>query len=906
ADLSFNTSDIPVIQGRISAEGVDLSASFELIESRILNRIRRVPGVARVDIDGVAPKEIFIDLELDKVKAHGVDISDLITRLRGASSNLVLGEVHEGGRRYTARALGAFHSVEALAQLEIDERGLRLQDVAQVSYEEPVIAYARRLNQKDAIAITVFKESTANTVDVVRGVEQVIEQDINSDPLLAGVSFFVWDNQADQITSAVDGLTTSGMIGALFAVLVLYFFLRRLGPTLIVSMSIPFSIVASCGVMYFQGMSLNVLSMMGLMLGVGMLVDNAIVVLESIDRHRREQPDAKKAAFEGANKVGLAVVASTATSLIVFLPLIVGAKSDLTTWLGEIGIAICLALVCSLFSSLTLIPLVASRFLFHKAAAPPRFLVRLEDGYVAALAWILGHRVKTFVLLTAVLAVGFVPFFTGLVDASMFSAAVNERMYLRYDFSDFVYKSQAGEIVSEVENHLAAHKDEYNIGSIYSYYRSNEAGTTLLMARKDLSDREFKELRKKIRASLPAIAGVRLLFDEDADQGGSATYFAVNFFGQDSAVLSGLAQEAQRRLETIDGIADVSTSFGKSRREIEVRVDREKAARLGLTAEEVSEVFGFTLGGLRLPRFNAGEREVDTWLALRLEDRENLADLRQLQFRQIEGRPVTLGDVASFEIVERPEEIERQNRKVRVAVRATYEGENWEQVRGQIEAQMNAFSLPGGYSWSWNDRILEQDTQGQQMGINMLLALALVYLVMASLFESLAQPFAILFSIPFALPGVAWMLAATRTPFNLMSQIGLLILMGIVVNNGIVLLDHMNQLRKAGVGTHEAILQAGRDRLRAILMTAGTTIIGLAPLAFGGSRAGGLFYYPLALTVMGGLLSSAILTLLVLPYVNLGVEGVALWLRGLWGRSAPRLDPAPSQLSLAREESSVR
>ncbi|HUG80607.1 MAG TPA: efflux RND transporter permease subunit [Bryobacterales bacterium] len=196
--------------------------------------------------------------------------------------------------------------------------------------------------------------------------------------------------------------------------------------------------------------------------------------------------------------------------------------------------------------------------------------------------------------------------------------------------------------------------------------------------------------------------------------------------------------------------------------------------------------------------------------------------------------------------------------------------------------------MPAGYSWSWDDRIIEQDTQNKEMGINFLLALALVYLVMASLFESLAQPFAILFSIPFALPGTIWFLAATRTPFNLMAQIGLLILMGIVVNNGIVLLDHMNQLRKSGLSREAAVLQAGRDRLRAILMTASTTVIGLLPLAIGGSTVGGLFYFPLARTVMGGLLSSTFLTLLILPYIDMVVEGVADWFRNLWRASAPR------------------
>jgi len=884
---SFNTNDIPVVEARISAKGVDLSESYDLLETRVVNRLRRLPGVARVDLDGVEPKEIFIDLELAKIKAHNVEVDKLIQRLRAAASNLVLGQIHDGKRRLTARALGSFDSVESIESLVIDERGLRLSEIAEVFYEEPPISYGRRLNGKDAIALMVFKESTANTVDVVRSVMSVIENDIGSDPLLQDVDLFVWDDQGDQIVSALNGLTRAGLIGALLAVVVLYFFLRRLGSTLIVSMSIPFSIIATCGVMWFMGKTLNVLSMMGLMLGVGMLVDNAIVVLESIDRRGREEKDPQNAALQGANHVGMAVLASTATSLIVFLPLIVGSRSQLTTWLGEVGIAISLALVCSLFSSLTLIPLVASRYLKPGNAKRVPMMERLEDRYAGVLAWTLRHKVATFGLLTVGLVAGFLPFALGWVEAGTFGAAVNERMYLRYDFSDFVYKSRASDIVEKVEEHLFAHQEELGIDSIYSYFRSNEAGTTLTFARKDMGDDEFKELRKRIRDGLPEIPGVRLLFHEDTDSGGGSTYFAVHFFGQDTGVLSRLAREAERRLATVEGVADVNSDLNRGRREIHVRIDRDKAARLGVDAKEVSDVFSFTLGGLRLPRFNAGDREVDTWLALRLEDRSNLADLSQLQFRAVDGRPVLLGDIATFEVIEKPQEIQRENRKVRVAIRATYEGESWDQAREEIAGLMDAFELPGGYSWSWNDRILEQDTQDQQMGINFLLALVLVYLVMASLFESLAQPFAILFSIPFALPGAAWLLAATGTPFNLMAQIGLLILMGIVVNNGIVLLDHMNQLRREGMGRDEAIVQAGRDRMRAILMTASTTIIGLLPLAVGGSRVGGLFYYPLAITVMGGLMSSAVLTLLVLPYVNLGAEGVANWLETLWRRSGP-------------------
>lgn len=891
--FSFNTSDIPVIQARLSAQGVNLSENYELIEARILNRIRRVPGVARVTLEGVEPREIFIDLILDRVKKHNVDVGALIAQLRGASSNLVLGQIEDGGLRFSARALGEFTSVEEIGNLIINDRGLKVRDIAELSYEEPPYPHGRHLDRQFAVALEVFKESTGNTVDVVRSVMSVIQNDINNDPLLQGVSLFVFEDQEEEISGGLHGLLKAGNIGALLAIFSLYFFLRRFDSTLIVSMSIPFSIIAACGLMYFMGKSLNVLSMMGLMLAVGMLVDNAVVVLESIDRIHRTEPDRKKAARIGADQVAVAVSASTLTTLIVFLPLIVGAKVQLTTWLGEIGIAIAIALACSLFSSLTLIPLMSAHFLGRKKPKPVQSVAWLEDRYVSLLGWTLRHKVKTFGLLLLVLGIGLVPFFTGMVESAIFSGAVNKRLFLQYEFADFTYKLDAERVVDQVEAVLDEHREEFLIESIYSYFAENRAETSLVLNRQDLDDDAIRELRQKVREALPEIAGVELYFDDEEEEGGSTTYFAVKLFGQDTAVLESFATEAARRVETLEGVQDIRTSFRDSQREIQVKIDRDKAQRLGLTAQDLADIFSFSLGSMRLPRFNAGEREVDTWLALRLEDRQNLEDLKQIQIGGADGQsPFVLGDVASFEVVPRPKEIVRENRKVRVAVRGTYEGETWKETQEEMAGLMDAFDLPPGYSWSWGDRIIEQQDQNSQMGINFLLALVLVYLVMASLFESLVQPFAILFSIPFALPGVAWMLALTGTTFNLMSQIGILILMGIVVNNGIVLLDHINRLRRTDLSRDEAILQAGRDRLRPILMTAATTIIGLLPLALRGPNTAGIFYYPLARTVMGGLMSSAVLTLVVLPYVMIGVEGAAHWAKGVWRSSGKR--PASS------------
>ena len=884
---SFNTSEIPVIEGRISARGVDLSSNYALLEARVINPIRRVPGVARVDLNGVEPREISIDLVLAAIKQHDVDVGDLIRRLNGAASNLVLGQVDDSGRRYSARSLGSFDSVESIGDFPINQTGLKLSDIAEIEYEEPPLAYGRHLDREYAIAVEVFKESTANTVEVVHNVTRVIEEEINNDPLLQGVQLFVWEDQAEHITQGLDGLRKAGLIGAMMAIFVLYFFLRRMDSTLIVSLSIPFSIIAACGMMHFMGKSLNLLSMMGLMLGVGMLVDNAIVVLEAIDRRHIDEPDPKKAALQGARSVTMAVVASTLTSLIVFLPLILG-NTDLMVWLGEVGITISLALICSLISSLLLIPLMSAHLLRKKTTKPRRSVVWMEQRYVRMLDWTLCHRVWTAVILVAALGLGLTPLFAGWVETAMFSAHVNKRLYMAYEFDDYHYKSEAEEVVDQIEDYLYAHQEEFLIESVYSFYTANYAGSTMILTREDMRDDEIKELRGKIRDSLPEIPGVRFHFDDDADEGGSSMRFAVKFFGQDSGTLRVMAEEAERRLQTLEGVQDLSNSFRRGRKEIQVRIDRAKAAHMGLTAQDISDVFAFTLGGTRLPRFNAGEREVEAWLALRLEDRTNLNDLKQLQFGIGEGRTVMLGDIASFEIVQRPEWLIRENRKVRVAVYAAYEGEEWDTTRETIAELMDSLDMPPGYSWAWNDRILEQDDQNAQMGVNFLLALVLVYLVMASLFESLAQPFAILFSILFALPGTAWMLLATDTPFNMMSQIGLLILMGIVVNNGIVLLDCMNQHRKAGLSKREAILRAGRDRMRPILMTATTTVTGLIPLALGGSTVGGLFYFPLARTVMGGLISSAIFTLLALPSLTLAMEGIAAWFRRIWRESRPK------------------
>lgn len=886
--FSFNTSDIPVIQARVSAAGVDLSQNYDLLETRIANRIRRVPGVARVDLGGVLPREIFVDLRLAKLKEHRVDLGQLVPRLASANATLALGTVSVDGRRYSARALGALRSLDELRTLAVNDQGLRLGDIADLRYEEPPIDFGRHLNREKAVGLDVFKESTANTVQTVEAVQKVIREEIASDPLLKGVNLFVWEDQAREIRAGIEGLSSAGLQGAGLAILVLFFFLRRWDSTLIVAGAIPLSLLATTAVMYFTGRNLNVLSMMGLMLGVGMLVDNAIVVLESIDRKHRDEPDAKKAALWGGSEVAMAITASTLTSVIVFLPLIVGQKTNITIMLGEAGFTISVALIASLAVSLLLIPLLAAWLLRSRSPVEPPSIRWLEDRYVRALRWTFRHKGWTFAIVMGSLVVGFLPFGLKLLETSTFSGGVNRRLRLQYEFADFVYKSEAERKVRQVEDFLWAHKEEFLVRDLYSFFGENQAMTVIVLSQEDLSDSYLKELRQKVRNAMPAVSGTKVFFDNDSEEGGSETYFSVRLFGNDVEGLNRWSETVAQRLEAVENVEDVMTSARRGRREIQAKLDSERARRLGLAPGDMAQMFGFTLGGMRLARFNAGEREVEINLALALEDRENLEDLRQLVVTNREGRPVQLAEVADFQVVPRAQSIERENRKIRAQVRATFEGKNFGPTREQIAAMMDSLGLPPGITWSFNDRIQEQGEEGKQMMLNYLLALALVYIVMASLFESLAQPFAILFSIPFSLVGATWLLALTGTPFNLMANMGVLILMGIVVNNGIVLLDRVNHYRREGHGREEAIMLAGRDRLRPILMTALTTVLGLLPLALGRTGMGGwAYYYPLARTVMGGLVTSTALTLIVLPCISYGIESLALWMGRTWRAGTP-------------------
>ena len=878
---TFNTTDIPIVEGRISARDRDLSGSYDLIQRRIVDRLARIPGVGKVGIDGVEPADVSVYLKLDRIKEHHIDVSGLFELLSQSNFNLGLGQITSRGLRYDLRSVSSLQSVQDLENLPIGG-DLRLRDVADVVYGSPAMTYGRYLNLEPAIAFFIQKASDANTVDVVDAVRAELAL-IDADPMLEGVDVLMFFDQAEQIRNSLNGLLQSGALGAVLSVAVLYFFLRRLGATMIVSLATPISIVGTAVFLFLSGRSLNVLSMMGLMLGVGMLIDNAVVVLEAIHGRLAKGENPVEATLNGTREVGRAVASATLTSVVVFAPVVFGGQNELMVWLSEVGITLSVTLLLSLVVSLTVIPMLTAHSLRSDGGHERNRLVATwTKHYERVLRW---TAIRHPWVTGLPIALGVVALTAGAIALSGFGPDTEgergirrESLDIDYEFSDNSSYILTRRAVDAVQAKLWELREQYGLRDLYSFYRDDYALTRLYFADTSLSEERMRELRQSLRKDMPDLAGVKFRFrGEDGGGGAGAKQFSLTLHGEDSDVLADLSAEVKRRLSLIDSVQDISTNIEQGADELHVHVDAESAERFGLSPQAVSQVLGITFRGVQLPRVRMDRREVDLWVLLQPEDRASIEDLQSLLVSVQDGRDVTLEQVAQIEMAKGPDRITRENQRTAVSVRGAYEGEDFDAALDEIRAAMDALHLPAGYGWNFGDQIVQAKEQQKDMLINALLAIACVYMIMASLFESLRHPSVVMFCMPFASLGVIWLMIVTNTPFNIMAMIGMVILIGVVVNNGIVLIDHVNFHRRHGMSIDEAILAGGRERFRPILMTATTTILGLLPLAIGGGHVGDAEMYPMARAMIGGMLSGTALTLILLPTYYQLSERAAAW-----------------------------
>jgi len=870
--------DQPVLQLRISSDR-DLSDSYDLLDRLLKRRLERIDGVSRVDLHGVDPREIRILLNADLIAAYGIGVNELQDLLTRSNFAVNAGRLTAGEQRLSVRPRGEFQSIDEIRNLVISQDGLRLGDIARVELRTPERNYGRHLDRAYAIGVAINKATGSNLVDVTDRVIAEVDE-ISKLPQMSGINIFPLDNAGDSVRKSLADLLNAGLLGGLLAVVVLYLFLRQLSTTLIVISSVPFSLLITLGALYFAGLSLNILSMMGLMLAIGMLVDNAVVVTESIFRHRELQKDKPlQATIAGVREVGLAVIAGTATTIIVFAPIIVGTKNDIMVFLTHVAVTIIVALLASLLIAQTLVPMLAARIRPPARPGEGALISRLTRAYARGLRWITAHLWWTGLGILLICVIGVLPLALQLVKFDMFPQDVGRRLYMPYHIEGQHPVERVEAAVDKIEEYLFSRKEEFNIQSVYSYYDQGQAQTVLLLTDEDEATLSTTKIIERIEADLPTLAIGKPSFQFDQQGGGEG--FSVQISGDSTEVLNELGTDVARALSSIDGLKDVRSDAELGENEVRVTVDRERAATVGLTSSDIARTIAIAMRGQNLREFRGATGEIEVRLAFRDNDKQSVEQLANLPLFTADGNRINLGSVASVHIGRSPAAIRRTDRQTAVVLSGNLEdGVSAEDIRPEVNSLMEQIELPPGYSWKEGRGFERTDETQAMMATNIILGIACIFLVMAALFESLLLPFSIILgSILFSIFGVFLFFAATGTTFSFMAMIGIMILIGVVVNNGIVLVDHVNNLRGGGMPRAEAIVEAGRDRLRPILMTVATTIVGLAPLALGTTQIGGDGppYYPMARAIIGGLAFSTVVSLFVVPALYIYFDKLAAW-----------------------------
>lgn len=853
----FSTADMPVLTIRISSER-ELSGAFDLLDKQLKRPLERVEGVSKVSLYGVEQKQIEVRIDADRLAASGFSATDLQARLSRENFVISAGTLRASNLVYQVSPKGEFRNLEDIKALVLIP-GLTLGDIADVQFALPERIEGRHLDKHYAVGLDVFKESGANLVEVSERVLKVIEL-AKQDQQFQGIRLFIMEDQASGVKASLTDLLLSGLIGALLSFVVLYLFLRNLKMTLVVVSSVPISIGMTLAAMYLLGYSLNILSMMGLLLAIGMLIDNAVVVTESVlqEKQGKRSKDNEESVIAGVDKVALAVLAGTMTTAIVFLPNIFGVKVELTIFLEHVAIAICISLAASLLVAKTLIPLMLTKF--HFDIAPEQDTGKLQHFYNNTLNWVLLRPWRSGVIAVAILASTALPL--SLVKQDQEDSQSKERIYINYQVEGRHNLNVTEAMINQMEEYLYNNKEEFHIDSVYSYYASDDASSVVLL-KKDLPI-PVEDLKQKIRKGFPKYSIAKPQFGWGDDNSG----VRVTLTGRSTTELITLSEQVIPLLQNIKGLQDVRSELNGAQQEVVIRIDRQMAARLDLKLNEVASSISMALRGSPLRSFRHdpnGELRIE--MAYEKEWQKSLEKLKQLPIARIDQRVYTLDNLASIEIQPRFDTIKHYNRQTSLSIGANLENFTTEEAQKKIEQVMENVHFPNGYAYSLRGGFERQDEDQSVMATNMLLAVAMIYIVMAALFESLLLPTAIITSILFSITGVFWGLFITGTPMSVMAMIGILILMGIVVNNGIVLVDQINQMTLDLDKLSDTIREVCITRLRPVLMTVGTTVLGLVPLAMGETQigGGGPPYSPMAIAIIGGLSFSTVTSLYLVP-----------------------------------------
>ena len=874
--LRFNPATDPIMRFGLISENSDeasLKALRRFADEEVKKTLEPVEGVAAVKISGGLEDEIHIEIDQGKMAQLRLSLDMLSARLAAENVNVSAGRLEEGTQRYLVRTINQFTSVEEFGGLIIapgEGRPIYLRDIAVIRAGYTERQAIIRMNGKEAVEIAVYKEGDANTVSVAHGIGDRLAE--LSDDLPPGMSIETVDDQSVFIDRAISEVIKAAVIGGLLAVLVIFVFLRNFWFTFTIALSIPVSIIATFFLMGRAGISLNIMSLGGIALATGLLVDNAIVVLENISRYRADGEGLVSAAIKGASEVGGAVIAATLTTIAVFLPLafVDGIAGQL---FRDQALTVTFALAISLGVAVTLIPMMASvrgQSSLSKDAKISRIGSGFSRGYCRLLDWALAHRLLT--LGTSAILLALSVMLLQSTGTELVPQLEQGRFNVMLEAAPGTPLEETDRIEGVLQQ-IAASDDTvsyvYGVAGSGNRIDANptESGENiarmLLVMSPDSSANDQQRVIRDLRARAGDIAGLDanfsspelLSFDKPLE---------IEIQGYDLNSLRTASDEVLRRLRDSKRFADVESSLERGHPEIQIYFDQERAAALGLTVKDISDQVVGKIRGQVATRYSWRDRKIDVLVRLSEEERQSIASVRDLIINPESEHPVSLSSVAEILVAEGPAEIRRANQERLALIQANLAYGDLGTAVEEVRVLLADIKLPYGVSMNISGQSEEMAASFKSLLFALGLAVILVYLVMASQFESLLHPFVILFSIPLAAVGVAVALWLTDTSLSVIVFIGLIMLAGIVVNNAIVLLDLINQLRERGMERLAAIREGARLRLRPIMMTTLTTVLGLLPMALGLGE-GSEMRTPMAITVIGGLLTSTLLTLLVVP-----------------------------------------
>lgn len=899
--MKMDPNMMPIVS--IGMQGdMSLAELNSVAEEEVKGRLERIEGVASADIIGAEVEEISIIVEPAVLQAYGISVNNIVGALRAENINASAGEVEAGNKEYLVRILGEFQAVEEIGDVNIPTAtgaSLQLKEIAEIEAGFADTAGYVTINGNEGITLTVSKQSDGNTVDVARNVREVLEE---LGGVLPGVELTILFDQATFIEDAIAGIISDILLGAILAVVILLIFLRNFRSTAIVSVVIPLTLVATFALLYFQNITLNLMTLGGIALCAGNIIDNAIVILDNVFRHREAGEGRIEAAITGSHELTNAITASTLTSMCVFVPFIFvgGLASELFSPLASTVVS---TQALSLLMAVIMVPLLCSRFLKVDTTyldRPETSIVRkvmvksenafntIDSKYRDVLQWALNHK-KTVLLVTGGLlavSLALIP----VVGMELLPDTDQSSFTVEVELEKGSQLRETTKVVEQVEEVIGAQPEVETIlvsaGAGFSALAAGSSETASFQVEvSPINERERSttDIVQTVREEVAKIPGAEIAVTAasmtSAGGGMGTAPIVVEIQGPDLDELTELADQAVELVASVDGTSEVESDLAEGAPEVALTVDREKLRAYGLSTAGLTDGVQTGILGSVATRYSTGEDEIDVRIRIPVQTRETLSDLESLTIATPTGVLVPLGELGEFNIAEGPTTINRKNQERMVTVSTQLYERDLASVQSDIEQKIGQeLVLPRGYTIAYGGETEQMVEAFGSLGYALILAVVLVYMVLAAQFESFLYPFIIMFSVPLLFIGAVLGLLVTGRTISIMVIIGIITLVGIVVNNGIVLVDWINQLRDNGIEREEAILQAGPHRLRPILMTALTTGLAMVPMALGIGE-GAELSSPMATVVVFGLGTSTLLTLLVVPVMYAVLDDFSIKLK---------------------------